>query len=152
MKSFVHGLQDGALLFVRLAVGLLLLAHGWHRFHTLGMDVVISQLRAAQVPHPELCAWGATSLELVGGLFLVFGLLTPLVGLGMVVQNVLTIVWLKSGQGYRVTEGGWELNVMLGALGLIFLTFGAGKIGLDQLFRRGSNEPTQQFIDDNARV
>lgn len=150
MKSFVRGVQDLALLLVRLAAAFLLLEHGWHRYHTVGISALVLHLRHGGVPAPDVFAWGSIVFELFGAFFLVFGLLTPLVGLGMLAENVLTIAWLKPHAGYLVTTGGWELNLLLACLGLVFLAFGAGRLALDRLFRRGRDEPSQRFIDEST--
>lgn len=136
MSSFVRVVQDLALIAIRLVLALVLAAHAWHRYHTVGMAAETALLRSHAVPQPEFFAWAATIGEAAGALGLAFGLFTPLVGLGMLVGNVLVIVWMKWHSGLYVTGGGYEYNLVLAAFGLLFLCFGAGRGGLDQLFRR----------------
>ena len=47
-----------------------------------GIQKQIDYLTQFGTPYPEVAAWGATIFELVGGLFLIVGVLTPIVGLG----------------------------------------------------------------------
>ena len=74
--------------------------------------------------------------EMVGGALLVFGLATPLVGLGMAVMNVAIILTTRADGGFYVHEGGWEYNAVLAAIGLLFLAFGSGRQGRRGRVRR----------------
>ena len=61
-----------------------MITHGWIRWQGRGAghpeaDRLPDPVRYA---YPEVAAWGATIFELVGGLFLIVGVLTPIVGLG----------------------------------------------------------------------
>lgn len=146
--------QDIALLLARLALGLILGAHGWHRWVT-GVNAQVAHLEAADVPNPLLIAWGATVAELVGGILLIFGLGTRFIGLLVVVQNILIIVWMRWESGLFVADGGFELNLALAALGLLFVAFGSGRTGVDALFkaprRTPANEPPAPRVIDESQ-
>ena len=90
-----------------------------------------------------MAAWGGITFEVVGGIFLIIGALTPLIGLGVLVQQVLTICWTNYYRGPDLVgidgtyNGGFEYNVALAVLGLLFAAFGGGAVSLDRvLFRR----------------
>lgn len=145
MRSFISFLQAISLLVVRICFGLLLIAHAWHRWHTVGMHAEIAHLQAFEVPQPYLLAWGALALEAVGGLLLILGLMVPLVALLVLVMNVLVIVWIKWGNGLYLHHDGWEHNAVQACLALVLATFGSGRAGLDAfLFGR--------HHDDNERI
>lgn len=152
MSTFVRFLQDFGLLVARLGVGAMLLLHGWLRWQGEGQGVAkqVEYLTQFGAPYPEVAAWAAIIFELVGGVFLIVGALTPLVGLGIVVQQVLTIAYTNWFEIVNVASArpynpAFELNVTLGLLGLLFVVFGAGKVSIDRLFRK--KEPTE---DDEA--
>ncbi|HNV09767.1 MAG TPA: DoxX family protein [Propionibacteriaceae bacterium] len=150
MKSFVRVLQDMVLLVARIAIGVVLVAHGYWRWQVQGIDTEIAHLTERGVWEPTLLAWGATVFELIGGVLLVFGLAVPVIGLVMVVQNVLVIAWLRWRNGVFQVDGGWEYNLVLAAVGLLFFGFGSGRAGLDALFRRRGPDAEYRTIDDNA--
>lgn len=149
VKAFVRVVQDLALIVVRLCVGLVLFLHGWHRFVTVGMVSEIARVRAAGLPFPEAFAYGAVTLEMIGGVLLAFGLATPIIGLAMLVENVVIIAWFKASAGYEVLSGGWEYNLVLAAVGLLLLAFGGGRGALDMLLRRRSRDRSTPMIDES---
>ena len=155
MSKLLQVLRDIALLIARVGLGGILIAHGWRRWQVLKIPSQIAYLQQFGTPYPAVAAWGATILELVGGIFLIVGALTPLIALAVVAQQVLTICytnWFKepyllNAQGGYV--GGYEYNVALGLLALLFLVFGAGRASIDRLFRRTPGD-TDDPVDDRA--
>lgn len=144
MTTFVKVLQNFGLLIARVGVGAISLLHGWTRWQGQGQGLQrqIDYLTQFGVPYPEVAAWGAIIFELVGGVFLIVGALTPLIGLGILVQQILTIAYINWRRQPDLLNpdgsynGGYEYNVALGLLGLLFLVFGAGAVSIDRLFRR----------------
>jgi len=143
VSRFVAFCRHVALLVARLALGGILLLHGAHRWQA-GMASQAEYLAQFSTPYARYAAYGATTFEIVGGLFLLLGALTPLVGLGVLVQQVLTIVWTSWYKGPDLLNsdgsyhGGFEYSVALGLLGLLFLVFGGGVVSLDRVFTRKS--------------
>ena len=149
MSGFLHVVRDFALLIARLGLGLVLVFRGWRRWTSDGgMQAQAEYLRQFQTPQPEIIAWGGTLLEIIGGLFLIFGLLTPLVAAVLVVQQALVISYTKWFRGPWQENGGYEYNVIQACLAFILLAFGAGRLGIDQLFKRGKKEDASLFDDD----
>jgi len=155
MRQFLQVLRDLALLLARVGLGGILIAHGWRRWQVQGIQQQIDYLSQFGTPYPQVAAWGAILLELVGGIFLVVGALTPLVALAVLAQQVLTICYtnyykgpylLNASGGYA---GGYEYNVSLGLLALLLLVFGAGRASIDQLFRRTPGD-SDDSVDDRS--
>jgi putative oxidoreductase len=150
MSRFVSFWRSFALLVARLGLGGILILHGATRYQA-GIDSQTEYLAQFSTPYPEVAAYGATTFEIVGGLFLILGALTPLVGLGVLVQQVLTILWTSYYKGPNLLNadgtyhGGFEYSVALGLLGLLFLVLGGGVVSLDRVFRRKKAEPE---VDD----
>ncbi|HEY5820482.1 MAG TPA: DoxX family protein [Propionibacteriaceae bacterium] len=145
MATFIKFLQDFGLLIARIGLGAILLLHGWLRWQGEGQGVAkqVEYLNQFGTPYPEVAAWTAIIFELVGGIFLIVGALTPLVGIGIVVQQVLTIAYTNWFEIVNVASArpynpAFELNITLGLLGLVFVVFGAGKVSIDRLFRKKS--------------
>jgi putative oxidoreductase len=153
MANFLQVLRDISLLTARLGLGGILIAHGWRRWQQQGVQSQIDYLNQFGTPYADIAAFGAVLVELVGGLFLVVGALTPLVALVVVVQQVLTISYTNYYRGPYLIDaqgqylGGYEYNVALGGLALLFVVFGAGRASVDRLFRRSKDDDE---VDDPA--
>lgn len=141
MARFVKILQTLSLLLARIGLGAILLLHGANRWEQ-GAQRQVDYLTQFGTPYPQVAAWGAIAFEVVGGAALVLGALTPLIGLGVLVQQILTIAytnWYRSPNLLHLDgsyAGGYEYNVALGLLGLLFVVFGGGAVSVDRLFRR----------------
>lgn len=142
MSKLLSFLRTVALLIARVSLGAILIAHGWDRWQVRKVDSQIAYLQQYGVPYAEWAAWGAIALELLGGVLLIVGLLTPLVALAVVVEQVLIISWISWRNKLWLLNpdntyaGGFEYNVALAALALLITVFGAGAVSLDRLFRR----------------
>lgn len=140
MAPFLRFIRDFALLVTRIIAGVTLVAHGWHRWQVTGLEEQMDIIAQAGLPSAYGLAVATVAFEIVGGTLLVFGLATPLVGLGMLVLNAAIILTTKADSGFYAHENGWEYNAIQAALGLVLLAFGSGRAGLDHLFVRPRDE------------
>jgi putative oxidoreductase len=158
MSGFASFLQSLGLLIARLGVGGILLLHGITHWTGANQGVANLTGRYAQAgaPYAEAAAWATIIFELVGGVFLIVGVLTRFVGVGIVVLSVLTIAYFKYWAGPDLLKadgtynGGYEYDVALGLLGLLFFVFGAGAVSIDRLFRR--KNPAPEVEDDSTHT
>lgn len=134
MKAFIRVLKDIALMLTRIIMGVIMVTHGWHRWQNEGITAEANILEHAGIPNPGLMVWLLIGFEVIGGIFLIFGLATPVIGLGLMVLNIGIILTLRSHTFY-VHNSGWEYNAVMTIVGLMLMTHGAGRIGLDNLFR-----------------
>ncbi|NLE97046.1 MAG: DoxX family protein [Propionibacterium sp.] len=134
LRTALHGFRDLALLLARIALGVILIAHGWRRWLGDGIEAQVEILAAAGLPAADALAWLVVGFELAGGALLIFGLGTPIIGLGVLALNVGIILIRKFDAGLYLSDGGYEYNLALAAFGLIFLAFGSGRLGIDHLF------------------
>jgi putative oxidoreductase len=154
MSSALRVLRDLALLVARLGLGGILILHGWLRWQGPGQGISkqIDYLSQFGTPYPQYAAWGAIVLELVGGVFLVVGALTPVVAIAVLVEQILIIAYTNWYKGPDLVAadgtyaGGFEHNVALALLALLLAVFGAGRISVDGLFRR--SKPDDAENDD----
>lgn len=150
MQAFLRVVRDIALLIARIVVGVVLVAHGWNRWQGTGLAHQAEVLTEAGLPAPDGLAVATVIFEIVGGTLLVFGLATPLIGLGMAVMNVAIILTTRAENGFFVTDGGWEYNAVLAGIGLLLLAYGSGRLGLDHLFLRPVTDG-EPLIDEEPR-
>jgi len=155
MAKVLQVVRSLVLLIIRLGLGYVLVMHGWRRWQEQGVRQQVDYLAQFGTPYPDVAAWGAIILELVGGVFLIVGALTPLVAAAVLAEQVLIICYTNWSRDLFLLDragnyvGGYEYNVILGLLALVLLAFGAGGASIDRLFRRvpaDNDEP----VDDKA--
>ncbi len=125
--------QDIALLIGRIALGIVLIAHGWQKLFTFGISGAAASFEKMGVPLPTISASFAGIVELLGGVLLIIGLVVPLVGLLVAIDMIGALIFVHAPNGIFVGEGGYELVLVIGALGLLFAGLGAGRYSLDGL-------------------
>lgn len=124
------------LLVLRIVTGIALVIHGYPK--AKGGRVQAGQwMKSMGVP--PFTADLATVLEFLGGIFLIIGLLTPVVGLFFVIQfgAIILMKVSKMHAKFISTEQGkptYEIDVLYLLLALVFLVLGAGPYSLDHIF------------------
>jgi putative oxidoreductase len=122
-------LQCLGLLAIRVALGVVVLAHGLEKVGDLqGTEQFFGSLG---IPAPALMAPLATFTEVIGGALLIAGLLTPLAGVALAVDMLVAYLTVHAGKGFFVADGGYELVLLLGVAALGVAATGAGRFSLD---------------------
>jgi putative oxidoreductase len=125
------------LLLLRIAVGAVMLAHGWQKLFDIGpANFGSTFLFDLGVPLPVFFGYVVTFVELVGGAFLILGVLSRLAALLLTIDLLVAIVLVKLGIGFISPAGqvGAELEVALIGGFLAILFAGPGAISLDARF------------------
>jgi putative oxidoreductase len=124
------------ILILRLAVGLTLAAHGAQKlfgwFGGYGIAGTGQFLEQLGFRPGRLHATQAGIAELVGGLFLAVGLLTPAAAAAVVAVMLVAAVSVHIKGGFFLQGGGYEYTLVLGAAALALAFTGPGAISLDQ--------------------
>jgi putative oxidoreductase len=121
--------QNAGLLLLRLVVGLTFLLHGLDKLLDLsGAEQFFASL---DIPAPALMAPFVAVTETVGGLLLIAGLGTPLVGAALAVDMLVAIATAHLGDGFFATDGGFELELLLGTASVALILTGAGRFSAD---------------------
>lgn len=127
--SFPAGRQGIALLFLRLMLGIGMMAHGYGKITDIGAF-------ANAIEVPFILAAAAAISEFFGGLFLIIGLLTPFWSImitGVMVEAIRTHV-VDRGDPF---VGGYELAAIYLVGMLVLLLQGPGRFSVDSmLFKR----------------
>jgi putative oxidoreductase len=136
LLEVLNPLGPTVLLFIRLVVGVRLGQSGYRRLKGGGLSKSEQWMQTMNIP--PIAADLVTVLEVLGGAFLVVGLLTPVVGLFFTVE-FSSIIWMKKSKMHATfasREPGkptYELETLFLLLSLIFLVFGAGQYSVDYL-------------------
>ena len=134
----VEGVSGGGvsagLLVLRVAVGAVMIAHGYnHIFRGGRIAGTGGWFESLGMKPGVLHAWLASLTELGAGVMLVFGFLTPLAAAGVV--GVMLVAWitnhLKNGFFIFRPGEGWEYVMTLCACGVALGGLGGGTFSLD---------------------
>jgi putative oxidoreductase len=126
-------------LLLRMTVGLLLAGHGAQKLFGLfgGQGLTVTGQGFAQLGyHPgTFFAALAGASELLGGLGLAVGLLTPL-SAAVVIGVMINAMSVSAPHGLWATHGGLEYPLTIAVVAITVAAIGAGRLALDRLFRR----------------
>ncbi|MGQ0773044.1 MAG: DoxX family protein [Pseudonocardiales bacterium] len=128
--------SDVALLLLRATIGVVFIAHGAQKlfgaFGGRGLDGVANTMAGLGLKPGMFFAVLSGVLEFGGGLLLVVGLFTSLVGLLLSGVMVMAIALVTGANGFIVPGGvGYEFNVVLIAAALTLVLAGPGQLSLD---------------------
>jgi putative oxidoreductase len=127
--------MDVGILLLRVTVGLTMAAHGSQKvfgwFGGYGPDGTGRFLEAMGFHPGRRHALAAGFVEIAGGLLLAVGFLTPLAAAltaSVMIVAAATVHWKN---GFFVTSGGYEYNLVLGAAALALAFTGPGRLSVD---------------------
>ncbi|GGD66306.1 DoxX family protein [Paenibacillus nasutitermitis] len=123
------------LLVVRLIVGLLFVGHGAQKlfgwFGGYGPKGTGGWMESIGIKPGVLIAVLAGLMELVGGLLLALGLLTPVAGVLIVLAMLGAIITVHGKNGVWATANGYEYPLVLIAVAVAVSLIGAGPYSID---------------------
>lgn len=124
--GFLNRLQPLALLVMRAVLGMIMIAHGYHKvfggFHH-HMEMVGS------LGLPPWMAYLSAGTEFFGGIAIVLGLLTRFVSLAFMIEMCVAI-WKVHFKNGLMGNGGYEFPLALAAIAFALLSFDGGPYGL----------------------
>ncbi len=127
--------MDIGLLLLRLVVGFTVAAHGGQKlfgwFGGYGLAGTGGWLESIGFRPGKVQAAVAGTSELVGGLLLALGLLTPVGAALVITVMVVAIISVHLPKGFFVMSGGFEYNLVLLAAAAALAFTGPGAYSLD---------------------
>jgi putative oxidoreductase len=124
---------DPALLFLRVAAGLIFFTHGWQKWQA-GVDLTAAFLNTLSFPAPGVFALVLITIEVVGGLALIVGAYTRLAAKLTGLVAVVALLTVHVSKGYSAAGGGYEYVLLLIAACVVLLVMGGGKWSADRKF------------------
>lgn len=124
---------DYAVLFLRVVTGLTFAAHGYFKFFKGGKIPGTARWFSSIgfKPNGTIHAYLSATTELVSGLLLALGLLTPFAGAGIVGMMAVAMWTVNRTNGFWSANKGWEFNMILATIGIAVATMGPGPYSLD---------------------
>jgi putative oxidoreductase len=135
VKPRGHARADLGLLVLRLGLAAMMLVHGYQKFVLQGnVGFTATQTAFAQmgVPLPQVAGIGIIVLELAGGVAMVFGLFTVVVGICYAAAMAAAVWYVHLAHGFFVANNGYELAGLTGVVALVLAISGAGRVSLDR--------------------
>ncbi len=126
--KFLDHLQSLGLLGMRLAIGTVMIAHGFPKVSG-GLSHVVPMVTAAGFP--GWMAYIVAAVEFIGGIMILVGLLTRFVAIAMFIEMMVIISRIKWQNGFT-GNGNYQLEAMIAAVAFGLIFFGAGSISLDR--------------------
>jgi putative oxidoreductase len=123
--DFLNRLQPFALLVMRLVLGAIMIAHGYHKvwggFHH-HMDFVGS------LGLPKWMAYLSAGTEFFGGIAIVLGLFTRFFAAAFIIEMAVAI-WKVHFKNGLIGNGGYEFPLALATIAFGLMCFGGGPWG-----------------------
>ncbi|MET3919438.1 DoxX family protein [Arthrobacter sp. UYEF20] len=134
-------LTTSARTILRIVVGFLFAAHGWQKFNEFTIAGTQASFAQMGVPAAQVAAPVIATLELVGGVALILGVLTRVFAVVLAVDMLGALFLVHAPAGVFATNGGYELVLLLAAAALAVALVGAGKVSVDKvLFGRANSK------------
>jgi putative oxidoreductase len=123
---------DVALLFVRVVVGVTMIAHGLNHWRGGGrIEGTARWFAGLGLRHGKLQAWMSVVTEVGAGVLLLAGLLTPLACAAVVSVMLVAGILAHRPNGFFVFKDGYEYVLVLAVISLALATLGPGRLSLD---------------------
>lgn len=141
------------LLVLRLVLAVIFVIHGSQKlfgwFEGDGIGAAISMFTDLGVWWPSFMAWVVALIEFLAGVFLLVGFLSRESALALIFVMAGAIYYVHGANGFLVSDGGYEYNLLIIAACLNIVLGGGGEAALDQLIFPQSR---WQFIKDPSSV
>ena len=129
--NFLNRLQPLGLLVLRLALGTVMIAHGYQKVFG-GMPQFTGMLSHMGIP--GWMGYLTAAAEFGGGILLVIGFLTRLAALAIFIDMLVAIFKVHLHNGLFSKNGGFEFPMVCGAIAFSLIWSGAGPIAIDWLW------------------
>jgi putative oxidoreductase len=141
---FLDRLQPLALFFMRLALGAILVAHGYPK--VFGGLHHHAQM-VASLGLPAWLGYVSAFTEFFGGLLILVGFFTRVAALAVFI-DLLVAIWkvhLHNGLVGTPDRPGYEFALAAAALGFALVFFGGGPIAIDHVLRGGGRGASKRL-------
>lgn len=128
MRRVIPLNPDLALLFLRVVLGCLMIYHGWPKLTDVGGT--IGGFTGMGIPLAPVAAVYATFVETLGGLLMVLGAFSDVVGVLFAIDMLGAITLVHAKNGLAVNEGGFEFVLALMAMALTIAFVGPGRFSV----------------------
>ena len=115
----------------RVVVGIMFVMHMWGKYNAGVARVAGNFGTNYGLPMPELFAYTAMGLELVGGVCLIIGLFTRFFAAALAVEMLIALIVAHLPKGYAAGAGGYEYVLLIGVVCFAIAIRGGGPLSVD---------------------
>jgi putative oxidoreductase len=115
---------------IRASIGIIFIVHSLKKFDPSWQEWLISIGIPPEMQLPIALA------EFVGGIFLVIGVFTRITGAVFAVILLGAIFHIRWENGFFVSKGGWEWDLVMLAAVLAIIVAGPGRISISHIAKR----------------
>lgn len=120
------------LLVLRVVVGVVFIAHGSQKLFTYGLAGITGGFEQMGVPMASVTAPLVTFVELIGGVALILGFLTPIAAALLAIDMLGAILFVHGKNGLFLPNG-YEFALTLLAANVTLLLAGPGAAAVDNV-------------------
>ena len=120
------------LLVLRVVVGVVFIAHGSQKLFTYGLAGITGGFEQMGVPMASVTAPLVTFVELIGGVALILGFLTPIAAALLAIDMLGAILFVHGKNGLFLPNG-YEFALTLLAVNVTLLLAGPGAAAVDNV-------------------
>lgn len=141
---------DYGLLLIRVALGVVMIAHGAQKLFTFGYPGVVGGFTDMGMPMPGISAALVIAAELGGGILVLAGLFTRFAGAAFAFAMAVAAVKVHLANGFFMPNG-YEFTMLLAAAALGIVLTGPGRFSIDALIARRRRTPGIDAYPAEAR-
>ncbi|QPK79439.1 DoxX family protein [Corynebacterium lizhenjunii] len=129
------------MLAARVILGVVLIAHGWQKVSVWGIAGTTESFANMGVPAASIAAPAAAGIEIIGGILIIVGLGTRIVGALVAVTMVFAGIFAGHfTNGIYASNGGWELVGIIATAALMLVAAGPGMHSVDHFLRKNRQQ------------
>lgn len=117
--------------FLRVALGIIFLWHGYDKVFTTGIEGVTGFLAGLGFPMATFFAYVLSYGEIIAGILLILGLFTYLAAKYAAIVAVVGFFTVHAANGFSIQEGGYEFIMLIFAAAVSIALTGPGSYSLD---------------------
>jgi putative oxidoreductase len=144
------------LLILRVVVGLMLAGHGAQKvfgwWGGTGMTGWVGAMKRMRIRPAVPWAWASALAELLGGLAVAIGILSPLGNFAIAGSMLVAMALVHWPKGFWVSKGGYEFNLLIIAAVAALAVIGPGTLSADRLLRINLPEPLTLVLGTLATI
>ena len=132
MTRYLSDRSEWGTTLLRIAVGVIFVAHGAQKLFQMTPEGLTGFFAQVGIPLPAFNAYFVIALELLGGIAMVVGLGTRILGALFAAVMVVAFATVHGSQGFYLPNG-YEYVMVLFAASINLVLQGAGAFALDNL-------------------